>query len=365
MPPFGFWFILWNFNIYNQNVTMAITDVDVSDIAGYISKGTLSNSNASLAVLAQLEGDGDLTNFYTDFNQNSIGYKLSVAKSSNLDSNIHASFKFDPYYIDSEQRPIDLYDSTSNSDCAIIQNADGSDTESGTPGTLSGDLTFTRTTSTTDGGFISPGSENTANNVAWPKPSKTGTDYETINGSTGKTFCFWYKPKTEQPSSFAYMIADNQTAGSGTYSGVIIQRPSNRRLAFTILCGNNGGTASSNRRSHLGVNDSLAAEEWQFIVVRVKPGASQGITNNYVSITTAGAGTISTSNDGVSGTSGSGTTIVYSSTSTKTMRWFDSGNGSGATEDEIGMMWVLPFGLDADSGYLSDIYDATKQLYGG
>jgi hypothetical protein len=147
MPPFGFWFILWNFNIYNQNVTMAITDVDVSDIAGYISKGTLGSSNASLAVLAQLEGNGNLTNFYTDFNQNSIGYKLGVAVGSDLDSNIFASFKFDPYYIDPEQRPIDLYDSTSNSDCAIIANNDGSDTTSGTPGTLSGDLTFTRTTS--------------------------------------------------------------------------------------------------------------------------------------------------------------------------------------------------------------------------
>tara|TARA_R110000765_G_scaffold19866_2_gene51756 strand:+ start:154 stop:1251 length:1098 start_codon:yes stop_codon:yes gene_type:complete len=365
MLPFGFWFILWNFNIYNQNVTMAITDVDVSDIAGYISKGTLSNSNASLAVLAQLEGNGSLTNFYTDFNQNSIGYKLSVARSSNLDSNIFASFKFDPYYIDSEQRPIDLYDSTSNSDCAIIANNDGSDTTSGTPGTLSGDLTFTRTTGTGDGGYIAPGSDNTSNNVAWPKATKSGTDYETINGSTGKTFCFWYKPRTEQPSAFAYMIADNQLT-TGRYSGVIIQRPSNRNLAFTILVGTNGGgTSSSNRRSHLGVNDSLAAEEWQFIVVRAKPGSAQGTSNTYVSITTAGAGSISTSNDGISGTSGSGTTIGYNTSTSATMRWFDSGNGSGATEDQIGMMWVLPFGLDAGSSYLSDIYDATKQFYGG
>ena len=97
------------------------------------------------------------------------------------------------------------------------------------------------------------------------------------------------------------MIADNQLT-TGRYSGVIIQRPSNRNLAFTILCGNNGGgTSSSNRRSHLGVNDSLAAEEWQFIVVRAKPGSAQGTSNTYVSITTAGAGSISTSNDGISG----------------------------------------------------------------
>ena len=346
---------------------MAITDVDVSDIAGYISKGTLGSSNASLAVLAQLEGNGDLTNFYTDFNQNSIGYKLSVAKSSNLDSNIHASFKFDPYYIDPEQRPIDLYDSTSNSDCAIIFNNDGSDTTSGTPGTLSGDLTFTRTTGTGDGGYISPGSANTSNNVAWPKPTKSGTDYETINGSTGKTFCFWYKPKTEQPSSFAYMIADNQLT-TGRYSGVIIQRPSNRTLAFTILCGNNGGgTSSGNRRSHLGVNNSLAAEEWQFIVVRAKPGSSQGTSNTYVSITTAGAGSISTSNDGVSGTSGSGSSIGYNTSTSATMKWFRSGGvaATAVTADIIGMMWVLPFGLDAGSSYLSDIFDSTKELYGG
>ena len=367
MPPFGFWFILWNFNIYNQNVTMAITDVDVSDIAGYISKGTLGSSNASLAVLAQLEGNGALTNFYTDFNQNTIGYKLGVAVGSDLDSNIFASFKFDPYYIDPEQLPIDLYDSTSNSDCAIIFNNDGSDTTSGTKGTLSGDLTFTRTTGTGDGGYIAPGSDNTSNNVAWPKPTKSGTDYETVGSSnSGKTFCFWYKPRTEQPSAFAYMIADNQLT-TGRYSGVIIQRPSNRNLAFTILVGTNGGgTSSSNRRSHLGVNDSLSAEEWQFIVVRVKEGTnSQGVFNNYVNITTAGAGSRSQTNDGISGTSGSGNTLGYNTSTSATMRWFDSGNGSGATEDQIGMMWVLPFGLAATSGYLDDIYDATKQLYGG
>jgi len=343
---------------------MAITDVSIKDIGGYISKSPLGNTFASLAVLAQLEGNGALTNFQTDFVDNSIAYKLSVAVGSNLDSNIFASFKFDPLYIDGESRPIDLYDSTSNANCAVLNNIDGSDAASGTPGQMSGDLTFVRTTSNSEGGYIQPGSDSSSNNIAWPKPTKSGTDYETINGSTGKTFCFWYQPRTEQPSGFAYMIGDNQLT-TGRYSGVIIQRPSNRTLAFTILCGNNGGTGSGNRRSHLGVNDSLAIGEWQFIVVRVKPGASQGTSNTYVSITNAGAGTISTNNDGVSGTSGSGTTIVYNTSTSSTMRWYYMGNGVGTTEDLIGMMWVLPFGLDAGSSYLSDIYDSTKQLYGG
>ena len=364
MPPFGFWFILWNFNIYNQNVTMAITDVDVSDIAGYISKGTLSDTHASLAVLAQLEGNGALTNFYTDFADNSLGYKLSVAVGSNLDSNIFASFKFDPYYISGADL-CDLYDSTSNSNCAKIQNDDGSDVSTGTVGQINGDITFTRTTDTTVGGFLQPNSEDSSNAIVWNKATKTGTDYETINGSTGKTFCFWYKLATPNPSAFVPMICDNQLT-SGRYSGVIIQRPSNRDSAFTILCGTNGGgTSSSNRRSHLGVNNSLTENEWQFVVVRAKAGSSQGTSNTYVSITLATEGSISTSNDGVSGTSGSGTTIGYNTSTSAVMRWFNSGGVSAATEDQIGMFWVLPFGLDAGSSYLSDMFDATKRLYGG
>ena len=342
---------------------MAITDVDVSDIAGYISKGTLSDSHASLAVLAQLEGNGNLTNFYTDFANNSLGYKLSVAVGSNLDSNIFASFKFDPYYISGADL-CDLYDSTSNSNCAKLAGNNGDDVSTGTVGQISGDLTFNRTTSDSEGGYIEVGSPGSSNNIAWNKATKTGTDYETINGSTGKTFCFWYRPKTDQPAAFAYMIGDNQLT-TGRYSGVIIQRPSNRTLAFTILCGNNGGTGSGNRRSHLGVNNSLSSDEWQFVVVRTKPGASQGTSNTYVSITLATDGSISTSNDGISGTSGSGTTIVYNTSSTSTMRWYYMGNGTGTTEDQIGMTWVLPFGLDAGSSYLSDMFDATKRLYGG
>ena len=343
---------------------MAITEVSVSDIGGYISKGSLSNATAGTAVLAQLEGNGNLRNIYLDFISNSVAYKMGAAVGSNLDSNIFASFKCDFAILDGSSL-CDLYDSTSNSSCATPTST--TNYTSGTKGSIAGDLTAVQTLSTTEGGYIEPGSADSSNQVTWPKPTKTGTDYETINGSTGKTFCFWYKLKTTNPGAFAYMIADNQL-NTGRYSGVVIQRPSNRTSAFTILCGNNGGgTGSGNRRSHLGVNNSLTQDEWQFVVVRVKPGSSQGTSNTYVSITLATEGSISTSNDGVSGTSGSGTTIGYNTSTSSTMKWYKSGGvgASAVTADIIGMTWVLPFGLDAGSEYLSDIFDNTKTLYGG
>tara|TARA_R100000900_G_scaffold137474_1_gene115889 strand:+ start:142 stop:1173 length:1032 start_codon:yes stop_codon:yes gene_type:complete len=343
---------------------MAITEVSVSSIGGFISKGSLSETTAGTAVLAQLEGNGAFNNIYLDFISNNIAYKMGAAVGSNLDSNIFASFKCDFAILDGSSL-CDLYDSTSNSSCAKPTSI--SNYTSGTKGSIAGDLTANQTSSETEGGYIAPGSADSSNQVTWTKASKTGTDYETINGSSGKTFCFWYKLKTTNPGAFCPMIADNQT-NSGRYSGIIIQRPSNRTSAFTILKGTNGGgTSSSHRRSHLGVNNSLTQDEWQFVVVRAKAGSSTGTTNTYVSITLATEGGISTSNDGVSGTSGSGTTIGYNTSTSATMKWYKSG-GVGATavtEDQIGLIWVLPFGLDASSSYLSDIFDATKQLYGG
>ena len=41
------------------------------------------------------------------------------------------------------------------------------------------------------------------------------------------------------------------------------------------------------------------------------------------------------------------------------------GNGTGTTEDQIGFTLFLAVGLDAGSSYLSDMFDATKRLYGG
>jgi hypothetical protein len=70
---------------------MAITSVSVSDIGGYISKGSLSNTTAGTAVLAQLEGNGGLTNIYRSFISQNVGYKMGAAVESNLDSNIFAS----------------------------------------------------------------------------------------------------------------------------------------------------------------------------------------------------------------------------------------------------------------------------------
>ena len=132
------------------------------------------------------------------------------------------------------------------------------------------------------------------------------------------------------------------------------------------MMGNNGGTSSSNRRSHLGVNDSLTLNEWNFVVVRMISGSGQGVTSNYVNITqaSAGAGARSQTNDGISGSSGTYTGApVYNTSTARALRFFNQRGSSGNLDDAIGQVWILPFGLDADDSKLDDLFDATVRGY--
>ena len=345
---------------------MAISSVSVSDIAGYISK-TQSNTYAATAVAALMDGNGNFVCCYQSWIANNIAYKFDSAVGSNLDSNVFCSFKFDPAILNGASNIIDLYDSTSNTSTS---HPTGVDTWEGMEPNVT-DVTITQTTSWEISGIgnITPIDPATAA-VDWPSATKTGTDYETRNATTGKTFCFWYFPRTESPNAFLYQICDNTedvaAGSSGAYAGVNIQRPSNRTSAFTIMMGNNGGTASSNRRSHLGVNDSLTLEEWQFVVVRMISGSGQGVTSNYVNITlaSAGAGARSQTNDGISGSSGTYTGApVYNTSTARALRFFNQRGSAGNLDDAIGQMWILPFGLDADDSKLDDIFDATVRGY--
>lgn len=347
---------------------MAITDVSVSDIAGYISKGTLTNTYAATAVAALLDGNGNFGNCFESWIDNGFAFSMNSAVGSNLDSNVFCSFKMDPAILTGGSNIIDLYDSTSNTSTA---HPTGTDTwEDGMEPTVT-DVTITQTTSWEIAGIgnITPVDTTTAA-VDWPSATKTGTDYETRNGTTGKTFCFWYYPRTETPNAFLYQICDNTedvaAGSSGAYSGVNIQRPSNRDSAFTVMMGNNGGTASFNRRSHLGVSNSLTLDEWNFVVVRMISGSGQGVTSNYVNITpaSANAGGRNQTNNGISGSSGTYTGApVYNTSTSRALRFFNQRGSAGNLDDAIGQVWILPFGLDADDSKLDDLFDATVRGY--
>jgi hypothetical protein len=346
---------------------MAITSVSVNTIAGYISKGTLSNTYAATAVAALLDGNGNFQNCYESWIDSSIGYRMDSAVGSDLDSNVFCSFKFDPAILNGSSELIDLYDSTSNTSTALP--TDNAGTWEGMAATTTA-VAITQTTSWDVAGIgnITPTNTTTAA-VNWPSATKTGTDYETRNGTTGKTFCFWYYPRTETPDAFLYQICDNTedaATSGGNYSGVNIQRTSTIRLSFTVMMGNNGGTGSGNRRTHLGVRDSLTVNEWQFVVVRMISGSGQGVTSNYVNITlaSAGVGARSQTNDGISGTSGTyNGAPVYNTSSSRALRFFNQRGSAGNLDDAIGQLWILPFGLNADDSILDDMFDATVGGY--
>ena len=335
--------------------------VSVNTIRGYLGKSG-ANTHASAVACCMLEGDGAFTNSYDDWIANNIGYDFSTAVGNNVSSGNWCSFKFDPNLINVSGSPIDCYDSTSQTTTAYPRNNSG-EWISGTTGTMT-DLTFTQGLGGTGGGGkLVPIDPSTAA-IEWQKPTKTGTDYETFNATTGKTIAFWYKLQTESPGGVLSQISDNGSNTASNYSGIAIQRPSNRTNAITILVGDNTGTASSDRRSHLGVNDSITVGAWNFIVVRMIGGTTQSTTANYVNISRASLATRNQTNNGISGTSGtySGDPI-YSSTSTNKMRWFNHRAQSGDLEDQIGQLWVLPIGLDADSTYLDGMFAATKAFY--
>ena len=335
--------------------------ISVNTIRGYLGKSG-ANTHASAVACCMLEGDGEFQNSYDSWIANSRGYDFGTAVNNTMSSGNWCSFKFDPNLINSSSNPIDCYDSTSQTTTAYPTNNSG-EWVSGTTGAMT-DLTFTQGVGGTGGGGKLEPMDPATSAIEWQKPTKTGDDYETFNATSGKTIAFWYFLQTESPGAFYNQISDNGSNTASNYSGIVIQRPSNRTNAITILVGDNTGTASSDRRSHLGVNDSITVGAWNFIVVRMIGGTTQSTTANYVNISRASLATRNQTNNGISGTSGtySGDPI-YSSTSTNKMRWFNHRAQSGDLEDQIGQLWVLPIGLDATDAALDAMFEETKAFY--
>lgn len=345
---------------------MAISSVSIKAIAGYVSKNTVSDTPHSLGAVCVVPGNGNMTTPYQKWQSQGIGYNSEPAVGSDLDSGFYTVFNFDASIADySTGGPVDYYNSGANSRTALPASSTGL-WYSGTVGTVGSGITWTTTSGTTSGGYLASTSPTANANymVSWPKVVKAGNTYETYY-SNKKTIAFWYYCSTATPGAFAYAIADNQRTSNTNYSGFILQRPSNRTNAFTLLLGDGTGVGSGDRRSHLGVTNSLGNGKWNFVVVGCDGNsiASQSTTTNYVNITQAGAGSRTTTNNGISGTSGSGGSIGLDSASSAVMRWFWSGGSTAGTTDRIGMMWVFSEYLSASDSRLTDLWNATKGFY--
>ena len=363
---------------------MAISgNIGVKTIAGYIGKtgtyGTLINTNkrTSLLSVAVPPGDGNMTTPYQKWGVPGVGWNAEPALNSTMDTGFYTTFNFDGWAYYGGNGIIDYYDSTSNDNCAYQTAAGGtSDTWfSGTYGTFgysgTSNNTYTGTSSTTAGGYVGCLYQNAKETcmVSFPKPTKLGNSYETYYNSK-KTMAFWYYCVTATPNAFCYAIADNQShqytpGGSIQYSGFILQRPSNRTNAFTLLLGDGNGLGSGDRRSHLGITNSLAQGKWNFVVIGMDGNniTTQSISTNYVCITVAGAGSRTTTNNGISGTSGSATSIGLDSNLNACMRWMWSGNALASVADQIGGAWIFSEYLQADDSRLTDLWNATKSFY--
>ena len=347
---------------------MAISgNVGVKTIAGYIGK-TTGNNKTSLLSAAVPPGNGNMTTPYQKWGVPGVGWNAGPALNSTMDVGFYTTFNFDGWAYYGGTGIIDYYDSTSNSNCAYNTVLGGSSDTwvSGTYGTLGSGISYTGTSSTTAGGYVACTAATANSNymVSFPKPTKSGNTYETYYSSK-KTMAFWYYCSTATPGAFAYAIADNQRTTNTNYSGFILQRPSNRTNAFTLLLGDGTGVGSGDRRSHLGVTNSLGNGKWNFVVIGMDGGnaATQSISTNYVCITVAGAGSRTTTNNGISGTSGSATSIGLDSNSSAVMRWFWSGGSSANTTDRIGGAWIFSEYLQANDSRLTDLWNATKSFY--
>lgn len=338
--------------------------VSLNSYAGYLGK-TPNETKFSAVATGVVPGDNGAVVPYSWINSG-IGYNATSASSSNVPSGLHLTFHFDPAFVHNiNGYPIDLIDNTSTTQTAYPVSNTGL-WYSGCYGTTGANINWITTSGTTAGGYLGPTSAGTGTSYAveFEKPNSSFTpNYETYYSSK-KTIAMWYYCDVATPTGFVYAFGDNGLT-TARYSGVTLQRPSNRTNAFTMLVGDNTGAASSDRRSHLGVDNSLSNGKWNFVVAGVDGAnpTSQSTTTNYVCITPAGASSRTTSNNGISGTSGTATSVVINSDSAAKMRLFWYGGASVGTTDRIGSIYIFNQYLASTSSVLDDLWAATKSYY--
>lgn len=331
--------------------------VSVNTYNGYIGKSvdTSGNNPIHISGLVTLvtEGDGTYTSYTANLNDE---FFMQFVNGSDIANGTFACFKFDPGIKDSSGRPVDVYDSTNQYNCSYFAGANPNVFTTGSYGTMNG-VTFTSGTS----GYLSNSSTTSGRYCYWPAATKTGTSH--LSTTSGRrTICLWVRTSVATPTAFQYIFADNSQTSNSNYSGVIIQYPSNRSNAITWLAGDGAGTGSGDRRSFLGINNTMSNNEWNFVVIGVYGGTSTSGTTNYTNITSASTGQRNTTNNGLSGTSG-----TYTGNPSYVSSYYPithcSSNATQSFVGDIGYIWVFPFYMASDDTRLDDIFAATKQQY--
>lgn len=323
--------------------------VTLSTINTAVDKTNAAGTHLGVAAL-QVEGDGTYTTTSQSLSGGANMYNLQT-----MTSGFYPCFKFDPYFSNSSGQPIDVYDSTNQNECAYPTSSDGT-WVSGNYGTLT-NVSFTRGA----GGYISNTSSASGRTCQFRPATKTGINH--LSTTSGRrTIALWVRTSVATPTAFQYIFCDNAIQGDANYSGVYIQYPSNRSNAITFQIGDGAGTGSGDRRSFLGISNTMSQNEWNFVTVGVYGGATISNTQNYCSITPASSGARNNYNNGVSGTSGTYTgTPVYNSSRYPTI--ISGANATQSFVGDVGAVWVFPFYMSADDARLDAIFDATKQEY--
>ena len=331
--------------------------VSVNTYNGYIGKSidTSGNNPIHIPGLVTLvtEGDGNYRSYDEDLNDE---FPMTFLNGSDISNGTFACFKFDPNLKDSSSRPVDVYDSTNQYNCSYFSGGSANVFTTGSYGTLN-NVSFVHGS----GGYLSNSSTSSGRNCYWPAATKTGTSH--LSTTSGRrTICLWVRTSVTSPTAFQYIFADNSQTSNSNYSGVIINYPSNRSNAITWLIGDGSGTNSGDRRSFLGVNNTMTNNQWNFIVIGVYGGSSTGGSANYTNITPSSSSQRNTTNNGQSGTSGS-----YSGNPSYNSSYYpvthSSSNATQSFVGDVGYVWVFPFYMQSNDSRLSDMFSATKGLY--
>ena len=323
--------------------------VSLGTINTAVGKTNASNLHLGVAAL-QVEGDGTYQNALDSLSGGANMYHLQT-----MTSGFYPCFKFDPTFENASGQPIDIYDSTNQNECAYPTNSSGR-WVSGTYGTLT-NVAFTSGA----GGYIRNTSTTAGRNCVFPAATKTGINHTSTTAGR-RTICMWIRTSVATPTAFQYIFSDNSDTTSN-YSGIIVQYPSNRTNGITWLMGDGVGVGSGDRRSYLGITDTMTIDTWNFVVIGAYGGATISATANYTNITSSSAGERYTTNNGASGSSGTFSGYPSYSSSRYPMTHAAS-NATQSFVGDVGQIWVFPFYMAADDTRLDDIFAATKSQYG-